>query len=438
MIYPTRRAVILMGVGVPAALMAGALTPGGWWLGPIWIAALIAAVGVDAVLAGSRSSLKLDTPPPVEAAVGRAGALPLRVHFGGRGPVPRAVEAIITGQATLGLKPVARSAPVEGRAAVSDFPFAPVRRGDAAVETLRLRWRGPLGLAYKQKTFALGLTIPVHTDLEWVRDRALTLFARDAQAGTRIQRDRGEGSEFQALHEFQPGMDRRTIDWKQSARHAALLAKEFRSERNNNIVLALDCGRSGSEPVGGMPRIDRFIHVALLVALAGLKMGDRIGLYAFDSAPRLSTGIVTGPGAFRTLQQMAGRVDYSTHETNYTLGLSQLSSQLKRRSLIMVFTDFTDTTSAELMIESVGRLLRRHLVLFVVLRDEELETLAAAAPQAPDDVARAVVAAAMTRERDVVITRLRRMGVHIVDAPAERMGPEVVEAYLELKRRDLL
>lgn len=187
-----------------------------------------------------------------------------------------------------------------------------------------------------------------------------------------------------------------------------------------------------------MPRIDRFIHVALLVALAGLKMGDRIGLYAFDSAPRLSTGIVTGPGAFRTLQQMAGRVDYSTHETNYTLGLSQLSSQLKRRSLIMVFTDFTDTTSAELMIESVGRLLRRHLVLFVVLRDEELETLAAAAPQAPDDVARAVVAAAMTRERDVVITRLRRMGVHIVDAPAERMGPEVVEAYLELKRRDLL
>ncbi|MFW2342257.1 DUF58 domain-containing protein [Brevundimonas sp.] len=438
MIYPTRRAVILMGAGVPAALLAGVLTPAGWGLGPIWIAALVALVAVDAMLAGSRSSLKLEAPPPVEAAVGRAGKLSLGLHFGGLGPVPRTVEAMIAGQGTLGLEPASRSAPVEGRATAPEFSFTPLRRGDAPVETLRLRWRGPLGLAYKQKTFAPGLTVPVHTDLEWVRDRALTLFARDAQTGTRIQRDRGEGSEFQALHEFQPGMDRRTIDWKQSARHAALLAKEFRSERNNNIVLALDSGRSGSEPVSGMPRIDRFIHVALLVALAGLKMGDRIGLYAFDSAPRLSTGIVTGPGAFRTLQRMAARVDYSVHETNYTLGLSHLSSQLQRRSLIMVFTDFTDTTSAELMIESVGRLLRRHLVLFVVLRDEELESLAATAPETPDDVSRAVVAAAMTRERDVVITRLRRMGVHIVDAPAERMGPEVVEAYLDLKRRDLL
>ena len=29
----------------------------------------------------------------------------------------------------------------------------------------------------------------------------------------------GAGSEFHALNEFHTGMDRRTIDWKQSARH---------------------------------------------------------------------------------------------------------------------------------------------------------------------------------------------------------------------------
>ena len=35
---------------------------------------------------------------------------------------------------------------------------------------------------------------------------------------------------------------------------------------------------------------------------------------------------------------------------------------------MVVFTDFTDSTAAELMVESLGRLLRRHLVLFVVLQ----------------------------------------------------------------------
>ena len=104
----------------------------------------------------------------------------------------------------------------------------------------------------------------------------------------------------------------------------------------------------------------------------------------------------------------------------------------------MVFTDFTDSTAAELMIESLGRLLKRHLVLFVVLRDEELEALAAAAPETAEEVSRAVVAASLLRERETVISRLRRMGAHIVDAPADQVGPEAVNAYLDLKRRDLL
>ena len=30
------------------------------------------------------------------------------------------------------------------------------------------------------------------------------------------------------------------------------------------------------------------------------------------------------------------------------------------------------------------------------------------------------------------------LGVRIVDAPADRMGPELLNAYLELKRRELI
>ncbi|MDN8760411.1 hypothetical protein Q0M59_18745, partial [Staphylococcus aureus] len=67
-----------------------------------------------------------------------------------------------------------------------------------------------------------------------------------------------------------------------------------------------------------------------------------------------------------------------------------------------------------------------------------LETLAAAEPSEPEDVSRAVVAGSLLRERDVVVSRLRRMGAHIVDTPADRIGPEVINAYLDLKRKDLL
>ncbi|NWP56890.1 DUF58 domain-containing protein, partial [Escherichia coli] len=90
------------------------------------------------------------------------------------------------------------------------------------------------------------------------------------------------------------------IDWKQSARHAALLAKEFRTERNHNVIMALDCGRAACEPVGGVPRIDRAINAALLLSYACLRSGDRAGLFAFESAPRVTTGALGGLNAFRS------------------------------------------------------------------------------------------------------------------------------------------
>ena len=87
---------------------------------------------------------------------------------------------------------------------------------------------------------------------------------------------------------------------------------------------------------------------------------------------------------------------------------------------------------------AVGTLLKRHLVLFVVLRDEELETFTAAEPVEPEDVSRAVMAAGLLRERRLVLARLRHLGVHVIEAAADTAGPALVNAYLDLKRRGTL
>jgi uncharacterized protein (DUF58 family) len=138
------------------------------------------------------------------------------------------------------------------------------------------------------------------------------------------------------------------------------------------------------------------------------------------------------------LQRVAAGIDYSANETNYTLGIATLASELSRRSLIILFTEFADSISAELMMRAVGTLLKRHLVLFVVLRDDELEGFAGAEPVEPEDISRAVTAASLLRERRLVITKLRHLGVHVIEAPAAEAGPAVVNAYLDFKRRSLI
>ncbi len=435
MIYPTRRCVVAALAGAPVALVVGMVQPGLWLAAPAWLLAIASLMLLDGLMAPWPKACRIVFEAPGYLAVAATATARLEAAFGKRGKTPRALEAALDAEPRVGLLNVQGEAREPGAFV---FDLQPERRGQAVFNEAVVRWQGPLGLIWRQTREKLAAATPIGADIRRIEDEAVRMFSRDAMHGAKVQLDLGEGAEFHALSEFHSGMDRRTVDWKQSARHQTLLAKEFRTERNHQIVMALDCGRVMSEPIEGAPRIDRAIHGALILAYAALRSGDRAGLFAFDDRPRLSTGALSSIAGFPLLVRQAAAIDYGTEETNYALGLTTLSAGLKRRSLVVIFTEFADSIAAELMIETAGRLIKRHLVLFVVMRDDELEALVTAAPDTPDDVARAVVAASLLRERDLVLARLRRLGAHIVEAPADRIGPDVLNVYLDLKRRDRL
>ena len=437
MIYPTRRAILLAFLGVPLSLVAGLVAPDLWFLGVAWLLFVAVSICADAMLGGLWSEMTVEQRLPAGVAIGTSADARFLATFASKLP-PRRAELALDTNGLLRAEPARRDMRIIAAGGEARFRLTPLRRGVGRLHRIWVRWQGPLGLVWKQAVKVLDANVPVTPNVRAVKEEALRLFQRNALFGFNAQRDIGDGAEFHALRDFRAGMDRRTIDWKQTARHAGLLAKEFHTERNQQIILALDTGRLMCEPLGGQPRIDRALHAALLLAFAALKLGDRVGLYAFDARPRLSSGAVSGARGFPVLQSLGARIDYSTEETNYTLGLTQLSGELQRRSLIAVFTEFSDSTSAELMIENIERLLRRHMVLFVVFRDEELEAMADKEPTQTSDVSRAVIADTLLRERESVISRLRRMGVEVVDAPAERAGVSLLNAYLDLKRRNVL
>jgi uncharacterized protein (DUF58 family) len=428
--YPSRKAVFAAALGIPLAMAAALAAPALWVLGPLWSLLVLGAMAADFVLGASAKRLAVTPQLPLSMGVNRTAPAHFALAFAGAAPA--FTEAELESDDRFAVAP-ARQALVPGAAA--EFQLTPLRRGEGKLKTLWLRWTGPLGLVWMQRAFGLDRAVPILPDIDSVREEAVRLFQRDANAGLHMQLNRGIGSEFHALRDFQKGHDPRQIDWKQSARHNALIVKEFRVEQNQHIVAMLDTGRLMSEPLMGQPRLDRALHAILLLSYVSLKLGDRVALAAFDSKPRLSSGAVSGVRAFGQLQRLAAALDYSDEETNFTLGLTQLSADLEHRSVIFIFTDFADTTSAELMLENIARLLARHTVLFVLFRDEEVESMRAAEPGTPEDATRAVIADMLARERDIVLGRLRQMGVRIVDVPLTQMSAGVLNAYLAHKQR---
>jgi len=416
----------------------GVLLPRLWFAGLAWPAAVLILTFVDALIGASPRGATLNVTMPKSAPVGGDADAKVAVTIKGAS-VPRWCEIALENSPLLMMSDEGRLwLELTGGAGEGILPIVTVRRGTARVEKLWLRWTGPLGLAWKQAQRPASLRTIILPDVRPVRESGARIFERHALQGLLSQLDRGDGVDFDALVEFRSGMDRRAIDWKQSARHLKLHAKEYRSERNSQIVFAVDCGRQMSEPVAGLPRVDRAVSAMLLSAWIALKLGDRVALHAFDSRPRIASGLISGSAAFAELQSLAADVDYGSDETNYMFALTNLTTALKRRSMIVLFTEFTDLTSAEFMVRAAARLVETHLLLVVVFRDDELEALVDAEPQSPDDVTRAVTAAALLRDRQLVLLRLRHLGAHVIESPHEQVAEKLVAAYVDLKRRDLL
>ncbi len=430
-VVPTARAAWLAAAAAPLALVLAASAPGAWVVAPIAGALLIAAVLVDAAIAGSLGDWRVVAPS--EAEIGKPLTLAVLADFA-RGR-PRHFEAAIaldtrldrTGRATVRL--LFADGTWYGQAEV-----VPDRRGIGLLSRVWLRWSGPMGLGARQVTYALDHRVRIRPDLSLARSPVLQHFLRDAEVGLVARRVRGEGTQFEALREYQAGMDRRRIDWKSSGRHIRLYARENEAERNNQIVFAFDCGQAMCEPIDGMPRIDRAVSAALAAAWVALKGGDRVALFGFARRPEVITPFYGETRAFHQLQTAAAALDYHSQEANYTLALATLAQRLKRRSLIVLFAEVTDSTSAELMIESLGRLVDRHLVLFVTLEDSELTGLQEAAPDTLDALATAVAADTLSRQRALVLQRLRQLGIDVIEAPWDAMTFRLIDHYLETKR----
>jgi uncharacterized protein (DUF58 family) len=437
MMRPTRRTVLIFTLGFPLALFLliydQALWPFSFNYGALVLIALLS----DGALALGNRALAVTVRTPARLYIGEQSFV-TTVLSAPRSRRATHLELLLEQRGELD-PPVLTPVTLEtGRELSVHLPLMPRRRGKIVLDQLWLRWVGPLGLIERTRIVPIARSIDVLPNVRGVESGALQFFAQEAIYGVKIQQQRGEGAEFDSLREYAPGFDMRFIDWKHSARHRKLLSKEFKTERNHQVVLAFDTGYLMREPVDGLPRLDHAINAGLLLGWISLQGGDLVATFGFDASVRQYLRPMRGMASFGRLLQATTELDYHPNETNFTLGLAELGVRLKRRALVILFTDFVDTVTAELLIESMQRVASRHVVVFVTLRDTLLQKTLDAEPDRFPTVAQAVIAQDLLRERSIVFERLERLGVHCLDVPSSALAVRLINRYLMIKERGLL
>jgi uncharacterized protein (DUF58 family) len=307
----------------------------------------------------------------------------------------------------------------------------PTRRGERRTAQVTIRSYGPLGLAARQRRLAVPGTLrvlPAFTSRRFLPEKLSRLRQLD---GAVLVRQRGQGSEFDSLRAYVLGDDVRAIDWRATARSRDVVVRTWRPERDRSIVLAIDTGRSAATRIGDEPRLDAALDAALLVAAVAARAGDRVGLVAADVAVRARVGATAGPQVLPTLVEALGPLEAALVETDPQLLAAEVLRQVGKRSLVVLFSSL-DTAAETGLLPAARMLVGRHELVVASVADPAVAELRRRRADAAD-VYLAAAAELAGLERSQVGDQLRRMGVHVVDAPADVFASQVADAYLELK-----
>lgn len=362
------------------------------------------------------------------------------------------------------------------------YKLTPNRRGDFNFGALSGRYGTTLGLWFRQfRRTPDDKGARVYPDMTGVRRYELALReGKMRDIGLHLLKLRGRGTEFESLRDYTSDDEFKSINWKASARSGKLIATNYEIERDQTVVICLDCGRMmtsmasskaeipvaqravtadenwqnaapGAKPGGvaasGAPmsvvetplsKLDCAINATVLLAHVSASMGDNVGLLLFSDTvlnylPPRKGRIQTG----QIIEALYG-AQPSLVEPDYQVAYEHLLTRRLRRSLIVTFTDIIDPEASRELLNASAALRRHHNALCVTINNRDVTALAAQYPNTPGELYEKAMAKRMISQRESALENLRAFGVGILDVEARELSVATVNRYLNMKSRGAL
>ena len=431
------RALLLLGIGLI-------------WILPALIdrrALLIMAAWDVVVLTLAAADLRR-LPRPSDLRVTRAWSSPLsigsaatvHVTVENEGAIPIVLDvADYTAPALCRDLPEAKLRVGARSAASLSYDVLPRERGDLEIGAVAATWwsdwrlteRWGVAPAFQRTRVYPDFAAARHETMYLIRSRQVALEKRRAKFA-------GTGREFESLRDYREGDERRDVSWRASARRGKLVTRVYQPERSQAVWILVDAGRLLRARLADRAMLDTSATAALALAQVALASGDRVGLMAYGRRLQHRLAPARGAGHFRAIVEALATVHADGVDADHATAVATLLTAQKRRALIVWLTEIAETAGVPDVIEHAMTMAGRHVVLFAVMRQPELQDLAAAEPASVRDMYRVVAAQEALERRDGLLHGLRQRGALVVEVSPAELAAGVVDRYLETKERGLV
>ncbi|HEX8707922.1 MAG TPA: DUF58 domain-containing protein [Pyrinomonadaceae bacterium] len=405
----------------------------------LYDAALLLAVLFDWRWSRWPAGLRVEREFGGRFAVGAEAEVRVKVSNDSARAVTLVVKDEYPPEMNLALRREARVRVEAGTAATLVYGLTPPRRGRFEFGQTAVRYLSRLRLAWCQARTGEPVSVKVYPNMRRAREAELkALGARSLVASHRRTSWRGEGREFESLREYVRGDELRHVSWTATARRGKLVTRQYQTERDQTIIIALDAGRLMTARIERETKLDLAIHAALSLMSAAARGGDNAGLVVFSRQIKTYLPPKRGVEHLDATLEALHAVEPEMIEPSYARAFQFIAANCKRRALVVVLTDLVDEEGSRDLLTSLKLLRPRHLPLVVTIGDRDLKAAIRDAPAAVNELFIQSVAEEIVHQREAALRLVESQGGLALDVTAAALTPALLETYLRVKERGLL
>lgn len=303
------------------------------------------------------------------------------------------------------------------------------QRGWATFRETHIEVSGPLQLWSRMIRKGEREKVRVYPDYEPIlRLSLLSMDNNPEQMGIVKKNWAGMSKEFHQLRDYHQGDMLSQIDWKASSKQQSLISRDYHEQRDQTIIIAIDCGRKMRAMDSGQSQFDHCLNAMLLLAYIALKQGDNVGIMAYGGREHYLPP-VKGVGSMTTILNHLFDYQTSASPSDYNEAVERIMTLQSRRAMVVFLSNFREEDASEL-IEPMKKLRQKHIVSIGNILETEVAKLMEKDVHSMVDALKLAGIQGYLEGRRPAMAELRDLNIPSVDVTAGELPVALANMYL--------
>lgn len=320
-----------------------------------------------------------------------------------------------------------------------EYTVRPVKRGVYSYGDIQAYVSSALGLVERRFSLAAAQEVAVYPSYLQLRTyELLAISDRLTLAGIKRVRRVAQHAEFERIKDYVSGDDRRTVNWKATARRGKLMVNQYQDERAQQVYALIDSGRVMKMPFEGLSLLDHAINAALVISSIAMRKEDKAGLITFSNTVHDNLAASRQRGHMQKILQVLYAQGTDHRETDMEALFSTVRRSIHQRSLLLLFTNYESVNALKRQLPYLQRLARQHLVVPIFFLNTELDADLQQRPANTEELYIHTLTERAVHEKRLIARELERHGLPAILCRPQDLTVSVINRYLQIKARGVL